>query len=103
VFDGSASSSSGGGSISSTIGFSGPKAGSRTHAVGTSDRTQTCVTYEYRCSKLAFSKFTCRYVKLLHVRGLSQCLVGEEDANWCDVVKSPEALSVFQLFESRHR
>ena len=46
---------------------------------------------------------SCRYVELLHVRGLSQCIVGEEDAHWCDVVKSYEALSLFQQFESRHR
>jgi hypothetical protein len=45
----------------------------------------------------------CSYVKLLHVRGLSQCIVGEEDAHWCDMVKSHEALSLFQQFEARHR
>jgi hypothetical protein len=45
----------------------------------------------------------CRYVKLLHVRGLSQCIVGDVDAHWCDVVKSHEALSLFQQFEARHR
>ena len=101
------------------MGFSGPKAGSRTYAApppwrhwahtdvrcGTSATLKPCPlsSPQTAASVAASCDSSCRYVELLHVCGLSQCIVGEEDAHWCDVVKSYEALSLFQQFESRHR
>jgi hypothetical protein len=58
MFDGSASACSS--SSSSTIGFSGPKAGSRAHTAGISDVKQTCASYDPLCP------LNCAFLTIVH-------------------------------------